>query len=268
MNEAQRQEFLLKQNRAAQMQVREDALAMAEAKVEEVAAPVREEVIEFESLDEPVSQAPISVSQSADPFADLSIEEGEAVEGISEAEEQEIALQAPSALEAAPAPIAQSAAASSMITDVIAQASVTAPENIRQVSTPRENVIAAYQWDGSNVYGSAEQRVMSSPAEFDGFVKDYLERTQSRCPGEFAIVPDTSIDGGAMRADSYEVACVGANVSSGASLLFYNDGGTFTAVAHEAPAEALDAAIDSRNRVMNVITNSSRSAARVEPAAG
>ncbi len=155
------------------------------------------------------------------------------------------------------AEVASPAVQAFSVTDLITQASVSTPDKIKRVEDGPKDVIVAYQWNGGSVYGSAEQKPISSPAQFDDLVKDYLERTQSRCPGEFAIVPDDTVDGGAVRADSYEVACVGGSVSSGASLLFFNQGGTFTVVAHEAPAEELSTAMNFRNQVMRVVTGSS-----------
>ena len=112
----------------------------------------------------------------------------------------------------------------------------------------------AYQWvTPARVYGSAEQRPLPSVASFDSFVKDYIERTQSRCPGDFAVSLDQTSGDGASRADSYEVACVGDAVSSSASLLFLAKGNTFTAIAYEAPTTKLMDAMESRNQILQMV---------------
>jgi hypothetical protein len=116
----------------------------------------------------------------------------------------------------------------------------------------------AYQWTSNEIYGSAEQQPLRSAYQFDVKVQEYLERTQKRCPGDFAIVPDGSFEQGNVRIDSYDVACIGAGVSSSAALLFYNDAaGTFTAFAHEAPTDRLDAAIESREKIVGAVVSGS-----------
>ena len=133
---------------------------------------------------------------------------------------------------------------------------MTSVDKIKPVKDISGDTLAAYKWNGGSIYGSAEQMRMVSADEFDTKVKEYIERTQTRCPGEFAVIPDDTTDSGNVRADSYEVACVGQNVNSAASLLFFNYGGTFTVVAHEAPAEELGTAMDYRNQIKRLITGS------------
>ncbi len=137
--------------------------------------------------------------------------------------------------------------------EMFSQARLMPSSALQRVDSASGPAQVSYQWKGGAIFGTAEQKPLSSPAQFDGMVKDYLERTQSRCQGEFAIVPDDSTDQGGVRADSYEIACVGQNVSAGASLLFFNQGGTFTVVAHEAPTDGLDEAMARRDEVLQAV---------------
>ena len=114
----------------------------------------------------------------------------------------------------------------------------------------------AYQWQMQNVFGSAEQKEINNPEQFDQLVKEYLGRTESRCRGDFAIVPDQTIQMGQMRIDSYEIACVGNGANSSASLMFFSKGGTFTTLAHEAPTEALGAAMTLRDKALQAAKSS------------
>lgn len=242
-----------------------EASLKAEQNVVDVVEQV-EQPRELPQFEQEVEQ-PVTISQSADPFADMKVESQEG-EVFAEAPVQEpisqVELQTPQqpvqpATElsfeqavhepAATVPIAGNVS----IEELVTAARVSTPERIQRVSKASKSYDVAYQWNGGSIYGSAEQRSLPSPSQFDTLVQDYLERTQSRCPGEFAIVPDGSVGGGQLRADSYEVACVGSEVSSGASLLFFSQGGTFTVVAHEAPAEKLDSAISARNQVRRVV---------------
>ncbi|MEM7650909.1 MAG: hypothetical protein AAF204_02360, partial [Pseudomonadota bacterium] len=217
-----------------------------------------------------VQEENITLSQSADPFEGLEAEAQEmASADVIDLKELTENTPQPERVEVESAPVALSEAEEALddipvvaapepmsVKTLITQAQVSTVDKIKRVDGESADFDVAYQWNGGSVYGSAEQKVIASADQFDTLVQDYLERTQTRCPGEFAIVPDNTVDRGAMRADSYEVACVGDNVSSGASLLFFNQGDTFTVVAHEAPAEELGAAMNYRNKLMRFITGS------------
>lgn len=125
-----------------------------------------------------------------------------------------------------------------------------AVELVDKVSGPQ---LAVYRWSAQGAYGSAEQKPIAAPEQFDDLVLDYIERTQARCPGEFAVVPDGTRDIGGQRVDTYDVACVASNVSSSAALLFFNQGGTFTVMAHEVPTDLLGNALDSRDRLVSAL---------------
>lgn len=115
-----------------------------------------------------------------------------------------------------------------------------------------------YLWNAQNVYGSAEQRsIRNTGAEFDEYVREYLETTQLRCPGEFAAMPNyTSPVSGDLRVDSYEIACVAGSVTSSATLVFYSEDNIFTALAHEADTREMAAAMEIRDRLVRAITGS------------
>lgn len=240
VNEAQQYEASLK--------AKEHVVEVVEqVEVEEL----QEQEFVSEAMDEPQQ---ISVSQSVDPFEELSVENADGEVSATAPQEEAVELLRKPEVSSAPSRMTAEGASDVSITELVTAAHLAAPEQIKRVEKGSDEYDVAYQWSGGAVYGTAEQKVLPSPAQFDGLVQDYLERTQSRCPGEFAIVPDSSYGEGAMRADSYEVACIGDSVSSGASLLFFNKGGTFTVVAHEAPAEELDNAISMRDKVMRVVT--------------
>ena len=244
MNEAQKHEYKAKLAAEALQTRKIEPQPVAVAAEDVAATDVEPEVVHFDEVIEKEPLDEVQLSAAADPFEGMDVqdldEEASAVEGNSEV----------SGADAAPAMAAQAPAAASSIERIITSASVTSADKIKQVDKGER---VAYQWNGGSVYGSAEQMPLSSPAQFDDLVKDYLQRTQSRCPGEFAVVPDSTSGGDNSRADSYEVACVSDAVSSGASLLFFNQGGTFTVVAHEAPAEELGTAMNYRNQVMRVV---------------
>ena len=113
-----------------------------------------------------------------------------------------------------------------------------------------------YQWKEDNIFASAEQKPLDRIYQFDDLVLEYLQRTEDRCGGDFAIVPDRSEEFGPVRFDRYDVACVGSGVNSSAALLFFNKEGTFNILAHEAPSEKLLEAISLREDVIRKVTGS------------
>ncbi len=228
--------------------------------------------------------APVQASMAQDPFEDLSVSADEAYadivaqdrradaqqqaqETVAEIQQQEQALQpADMALPEAPveqaeapytppsAPAADVYQPTFSVADVLQGANAVVPGSFEMISEASNAQRVAYQWvTPTRVFASAEQRGISSPSQFDDLVQEYLERTQSRCPGEYAIVPDSSTGDGDARVDSYEVACVAGAVNSSASLLFFAKGGTFTAMAYEAPTSEMDNAIDNRNKILQIV---------------
>jgi len=108
----------------------------------------------------------------------------------------------------------------------------------------------AYSWKTDSLYGSIEMRKAEGPAAFDSVVSQYLARAKSRCNGEFAAVPSSvKAQGGVEKSASYEIACVGQSSSSSASILFTLESGIVSTIAHEGRAEAMELAIDARDKI-------------------
>ncbi|MDY0030107.1 MAG: hypothetical protein RBR86_09225 [Pseudobdellovibrionaceae bacterium] len=107
----------------------------------------------------------------------------------------------------------------------------------------------AYSWKTQSLYGSVEMRRVPNASAFNDIVSQYLERAKSRCQGEFAAVPSQTKAQNADISKSYEIACVGQGSSSSASVLFTYGKGIASTFAHEGRAEAMDLAIDARDRV-------------------
>lgn len=142
------------------------------------------------------------------------------------------------------------------IAKILEEASVTSANKINLVegaSSPNRRV---YQWMTNDVYGSSEQIPLKDMDDFERRVQDYLEKTEERCQADFAILPDNTIEENGQRIDSYEVACVGDNVDSSASLVFFNRDGTFNVVAHEAQSDLMSKTMDLRDRVLKMLKKS------------
>lgn len=141
------------------------------------------------------------------------------------------------------------------VDSMLSQARIEA-DNVTMLEKASSSERIVHQWRADNIYGSAEQKPLQSQSDFDRYVREYLDKTQSRCRGDFAIVPDSSEQFGQSRVDSYEVACIGGGVNSSASLLFFNKQGTFAVVAHEAPAEYMGNAMALRDKLRGSISGS------------
>ena len=113
---------------------------------------------------------------------------------------------------------------------------------------------AAFKWDTGMVYGSGEQSRLSNVSAFDGSVKQYIQKTASRCSGAFdqTIVPVQMSNG--LTVKSADIACVD-NQGQGhaASILFFAKNGMFYALAHEADMNSFEIAMDMRERLSGAL---------------
>ncbi len=243
-------------------------LARAEAAQQEDMSGLNQAQILERQMKGRIENGGLMASKKQDPFEDMSVTPEQAyadvvAEGLRPVE----ALKAPleRAQEAVSIPQADFQPVSSPVMDGLYRPGFDIAQMLnasRSVEKGSFEVIqgatdsqrVAYQWvTPARVFGSAEQQPLASAGQFDNFVEAYIERTQERCPGEFAVSLDRTSGEGEARADSYEVACVGGDISSSASLLFFAKGETFTAVAYEAPTNKLMEAMESRNQIMQMV---------------
>lgn len=141
--------------------------------------------------------------------------------------------------------------------DILALASLAPASGLDVVERVSNSQKIVYQWrDAHKLFGSAQQRPIVAEAQFDDFVKDYLSFTESRCAGDFAIVPIQSKLSEVGRIDSYDIACINGEEGSSASVVFFEKQGVFTALSHEAEIPAMDSAMDARDKVFEAIEKS------------
>ena len=144
------------------------------------------------------------------------------------------------------------------------QAGVKLSGDITPVPNAAGQGRVSYRWKSDGLFGTIEQKAMSNPAEYDSMVQAYIEKTKSRCKGQFAAVPGMVSMNGGTRVSAYEIACVDDKSGDGASasVAFYSQNGTFTSVAHEASSESMDVAMDARDKIMSAVDNGAKSASR------
>lgn len=151
----------------------------------------------------------------------------------------------------APAPAVSGAQFKSIeeFSSLLQNAGVTVRGPVQQVKGGDPATYRAYSWKTDSLYGSVEMRKAANAGQFDDAVDQYLSRAKSRCSGEFAAVPSPVKAAGVAESKAYEIACVGQGSSSSASVLFTYGNQVTTIVAHEGRAEAMDLAIDARDKV-------------------
>ena len=131
------------------------------------------------------------------------------------------------------------------------QAGVALSGGVKKIDNASGPGFVAYSWDASGLFGSAEQKPMTSPEQFQSMVTQYLDKTKARCAGDFAASPVPTESMGNVQVASYEIACIGADgVGATAALAFYGKDGLFTTVAHESGVDTMDMAMDARDRVI------------------
>lgn len=119
---------------------------------------------------------------------------------------------------------------------------------LQNVQGGNPNTYRAYSWKTGSLFGSVEMKKVSDVSQFNTSVDQYLDRAKTRCKGEFAAIPSEDIPSmGKLKA--YEIACVGGTTSSSASVVFNYSDNIVTTIAHEGRAEAMDLAIDARDKV-------------------
>lgn len=140
------------------------------------------------------------------------------------------------------------------VREAVGRAEIASASQVRMIEQASNLQRLALQWKSGDVFGSAEQIPLARLTGFDAGVEEYLDKTRGRCPGDFAAEPDSSIRIPGARAAGYEIACVGKGVNSSAALLFVDKEGAFTVIAHEAPTDSMDDAMELRDRLVKAIS--------------
>lgn len=135
---------------------------------------------------------------------------------------------------------------------LLSQAGVKVTSDVTPVPNGASAGKVSYRWKSDGLFGTIEQKTMEGAGQYDRYVQDYIDKTKSRCKGQFAAVPGMVNMNGGTRISSYEIACVDDKSGDGASasLAFYSQNGTFTTVAHEASSDSMDVAMDARDKIV------------------
>ena len=108
-----------------------------------------------------------------------------------------------------------------------------------------KNGATQYQWNAGSLVGKGQILPLAQARNVDAFAESYIARARQSCGGDFASLPAPS--NGSAR--SFEIACVGPTQSTSASLVFAQRGNNVIAIAHEAPTDDLDKAMEARDRI-------------------
>lgn len=139
------------------------------------------------------------------------------------------------------------------IQEMLDSAGIAVQGSVSSVDSDDRGVLA-YSWNSGPLYGTIEQSKAAGRVSAEAMIQQYLDKTKGRCPGDFAAMPTTESKARAAHMDmaSYEIACIGSDISASASVLFVNKGDVFVALAHETDADNMDVAMDARDRLLSL----------------
>lgn len=152
-----------------------------------------------------------------------------------------------------PAPIAGQALNGENIRKIIAESKIPLAGQVDKIDRVSGPDFAAFRWDTGVVYGSGEQSRMANVAAFENSVAKYIEKTESRCNGQFA---QNLIDmsEGDNKMNVADISCVDANgKGTAASILFFTHEGMFYALAHEAGMKTFAVAKEMRDQLTKTV---------------
>ncbi|QQG35184.1 MAG: hypothetical protein HYS17_06320 [Micavibrio aeruginosavorus] len=142
------------------------------------------------------------------------------------------------------------------LSGLLRQAGLSLSGDVTKVENASGPTQVAYSWDASGLFGSAEQKTMENPEQFQTMVNQYIEKTKTRCSGDFAASPVPTGEMAGIQVASYEIACISPEgTGATAALVFYGQDGLFTTVAHEAGMDTMDMAMDARDRVISSLAS-------------
>ncbi len=131
-------------------------------------------------------------------------------------------------------------------------------DTLQKLDSAPGGKMMAFTWDAEGgIYGTAEQKSLGGPAQFETMVSEYLDMADSRCAGDFAAIPandKSSVNG--YNISSYEIACVSDDIDSSASILFFAKDGIFSTIAHETGTDNMAKAMDIRDRFIKTLAGS------------
>ncbi|MEM9469118.1 MAG: hypothetical protein AAF988_03055 [Pseudomonadota bacterium] len=102
-----------------------------------------------------------------------------------------------------------------------------------------------YRWNAGTVSGFAQVTPKTQAGDVVQYAQNYINQQRARCQGDFASVPGNASAGKA----TYELACVGGNVSTSSSLVIFEKENSVALIAHQTSAEDMDVAMDARDKV-------------------
>ncbi len=230
--------------------------AVQEVNVASVPA-VSPQAVQAEPIGAPVSLRPGQVSSRVEPPAPVALAPKSAIpadtfqptQGVVAPVVQAMAPQVPVVAPAA-APVSNLITADAL-SGQLRQAGLALTGNVKKVDNASGPSFVAYSWDAGGLFGTAEQKQMANAEQFQTLVNQYLDKTKSRCAGDFAASPVPTMPSSGVQVASYEVACISADGNGAtAALAFYGKNGLFTTVAHESGMDTMDMAMDARDRVL------------------
>ena len=129
---------------------------------------------------------------------------------------------------------------------LLSDAGVKLTKGVHGVSAATNGDKMAMAWQAGPVYGSVEQTRVPTASSFSDLVQRYLDRSRTRCKGQFAVVPGKTRTGGSISTASrrYRLRCPEGRARRRRIAVILRKDGVFTAVAHETGMDNMDDAMD------------------------
>lgn len=164
------------------------------------------------------------------------------------------ALEMPRPQQAQAVPVAARAAAAPSKVPVTRQ--VLHMINMGDMAPERTGGVDVWRWQADNILGAAQSWPLGAGHNMATAAQSYLDALKSRCAGDFAIKLADETGGRHMRWQTAEAACMGADQSSAAGLVFVTVAGAqeMAIVTYEAAPEAVLQALAQRRVLTDALT--------------
>ena len=221
--EAEKMALVASQKAAADAQKAQEQIKLAEAKAKEDAAKAEAQ----KSQQEQTQQVQAQQSATVKPV-----------------EKVDPAAQAP----VVPPPVALPNFISARdVSGLLKSANIPLSEQVADMGGASDTY-RAFRWKTGELFGSIEQRVTGSTADYRTAIASYMDRARARCKGDFAAEP-SSVAGSAPNSEGYEIACIGGKVDTSASVLFSFSDRIMTTIAHEGKTDIMGEAMNARDQI-------------------
>jgi hypothetical protein len=112
----------------------------------------------------------------------------------------------------------------------------------------------AWRFESGALAGLAVEQAAVKPESFDNIAKRQMRNLRGACKGDFAFQPALEETRMGLKYVAYDAACIHGADSTSAAVLFYQKNGAFSVISHEAAPDAMDKAMEARDKIISTLT--------------